>query len=156
LDSPTKGGRYLDSPTKGRRYWDSPTKGGRYWDSPTKGERYLDSPTKGGRYLDSPTKDGRAAILVTGKWLSPDDDDDDDDEKYTMKTDLQFTDHDLIPARNVSFAAMQGPASGSNVRYYPTYGQDELRNVVKQRQGVLQGCSFSLYLFNIFIDYIIG
>jgi hypothetical protein len=33
---------------------------------------------------------------------------------------LQSTDHELIPARNASLAAMQGSASGSNVRYYPT------------------------------------
>jgi hypothetical protein len=30
------------------------------------------------------------------------------------------TDHELIPARNASLAAMHGSASGSNVRYYPT------------------------------------
>jgi hypothetical protein len=33
---------------------------------------------------------------------------------------LQSTDHELIPARNASLAAMQSYASGSNVRYYPT------------------------------------
>jgi hypothetical protein len=33
---------------------------------------------------------------------------------------LQSTDHELIPARNESLAAMHGSASGSNVRYYPT------------------------------------
>jgi hypothetical protein len=31
------------------------------------------------------------------------------------------TDHELIAARNVSLAAMHGIASGSNVRYYPTW-----------------------------------
>jgi len=30
------------------------------------------------------------------------------------------TDHELIPESNASLAAMQGSASGSNVRYYPT------------------------------------
>jgi hypothetical protein len=30
------------------------------------------------------------------------------------------TDHELIPARNASLAAVHGSASGSNVRYYPT------------------------------------
>jgi predicted aconitase len=34
--------------------------------------------------------------------------------------DVQSTDHELIPARNASLAAMQGSASGSNVRYYLT------------------------------------
>jgi hypothetical protein len=34
---------------------------------------------------------------------------------------LQNTDHELIPARNASLAAMQGSASGSNVRYYPKW-----------------------------------
>jgi hypothetical protein len=33
---------------------------------------------------------------------------------------LQSTDHELIPARNASLEAMQGSASGINVRYYPT------------------------------------
>jgi hypothetical protein len=32
---------------------------------------------------------------------------------------LLSTDHELIPARNASLAAMQGSAKGSNVRYYP-------------------------------------
>jgi hypothetical protein len=30
------------------------------------------------------------------------------------------TDHELIPARNASLAAVHGSARGSNVRYYPT------------------------------------
>jgi hypothetical protein len=33
---------------------------------------------------------------------------------------IHTTDHELIPARSASLAAMQGSASGSNVRYYPT------------------------------------
>jgi hypothetical protein len=33
---------------------------------------------------------------------------------------LLSTDHEMIPVRNASLAAMQGSASGSNVRYYPT------------------------------------
>jgi hypothetical protein len=33
---------------------------------------------------------------------------------------IQFIEHKLIPARNASLAAMQGSASGNNVRYYPT------------------------------------
>jgi hypothetical protein len=33
---------------------------------------------------------------------------------------LQSTDHELVPARNASLAAMQGFANGSNVLYYPT------------------------------------
>jgi hypothetical protein len=33
---------------------------------------------------------------------------------------VQHTDHELILARNASFAAMQGSASESNFRYYPT------------------------------------
>jgi hypothetical protein len=32
----------------------------------------------------------------------------------------QSTDHELIPARDVSLAAIQSSASESNVRYYPT------------------------------------
>jgi hypothetical protein len=40
--------------------------------------------------------------------------------KTCMQANVQSTDHKLIPTRNVSHAAMQGSASGSNVRYYPT------------------------------------
>jgi hypothetical protein len=36
------------------------------------------------------------------------------------RSDILSTDHELIPARNASIAALQGSASGSNVRYYPT------------------------------------
>jgi hypothetical protein len=32
---------------------------------------------------------------------------------------LQSTDLKLIPARNANLTAMQGSASGNNVRYYP-------------------------------------
>jgi hypothetical protein len=40
---------------------------------------------------------------------------------------LQSTDHELIPARNASLAAVQGSASGSSVRYYPTWKHSSLR-----------------------------
>jgi hypothetical protein len=40
---------------------------------------------------------------------------------------VQSTDHELIPARNASLSAMQGSASGSNVRYYPTWKHSPLR-----------------------------
>jgi hypothetical protein len=36
-----------------------------------------------------------------------------------LSAQVQSTDHELFPARNASVAAMQGSASGSNVRYYP-------------------------------------
>jgi hypothetical protein len=41
--------------------------------------------------------------------------------KETDTWSLQSTDDDLIPARNVSLAAMLGSTSGSNVRYYSTW-----------------------------------
>jgi hypothetical protein len=34
---------------------------------------------------------------------------------------IQSTDHELIPARNVGLAAVQGSATGSNVGYYSTW-----------------------------------
>jgi hypothetical protein len=37
----------------------------------------------------------------------------------TFTLNVQPTDHKLIPARSASLAAIQGSASGSNVRYYP-------------------------------------
>jgi hypothetical protein len=37
-----------------------------------------------------------------------------------IKLYIQSTDHELIPARNAGLATVQGSASGSNVRYYPT------------------------------------
>jgi hypothetical protein len=40
---------------------------------------------------------------------------------------VQATDHELIPARNASLAAMQSSASGSNVRYYPTWKHSHLK-----------------------------
>jgi hypothetical protein len=39
---------------------------------------------------------------------------------------LLFTDHELIPAKSASLAAMQGSASVSNVRYYPTFKHSPL------------------------------
>jgi hypothetical protein len=41
--------------------------------------------------------------------------------RKVQSTDTKSTVHryELIPARNASLAAMQGSASGSNVRYYP-------------------------------------
>jgi hypothetical protein len=33
---------------------------------------------------------------------------------------VQSTEHELIPARDASLAAIQGSATGSNVRYYLT------------------------------------
>jgi hypothetical protein len=36
------------------------------------------------------------------------------------KRHVQSTDHELIPARYASLAAMHGSASGNNIRYYPT------------------------------------
>jgi hypothetical protein len=36
-------------------------------------------------------------------------------------------DHELIPARNSSIAAMQGSASGNNVRYYSTWKHSPLK-----------------------------
>jgi hypothetical protein len=47
---------------------------------------------------------------------------------------LQSTCHELIPARNASLVAMQGSASGSNVRYYPTWKH----SLLKERNE--QGC----------------
>jgi hypothetical protein len=38
-----------------------------------------------------------------------------------MSTRLQSTDHEVIVARNASLVAMHGSASGSNIRYYPTW-----------------------------------
>jgi hypothetical protein len=43
------------------------------------------------------------------------------------------TDHELIPARNASLAAMQGSATGSNVRYYPTWKYSPLKD--RNEQG---------------------
>jgi hypothetical protein len=40
---------------------------------------------------------------------------------------LQPTDHELIPARNASLAAMQVSASESNIRYYPTQKYSPLK-----------------------------
>jgi hypothetical protein len=37
-----------------------------------------------------------------------------------VKFTVQSADHELIPTRNASLAAIQGSMSGSNVRYYPT------------------------------------
>jgi hypothetical protein len=45
---------------------------------------------------------------------------------------LQFVDHELIPARNASLPAMQGSASGSNVRYYPTWKHSPLKQINDQ------------------------
>jgi hypothetical protein len=43
------------------------------------------------------------------------------------------TDHELIPARNATLAAMQGSASGSKVRYYPTWKHSSLKE--RNEQG---------------------
>jgi hypothetical protein len=40
--------------------------------------------------------------------------------KLKKKKTVQSKDHELIPARDASLAAMQGSASGSNVCYYQT------------------------------------
>jgi hypothetical protein len=40
---------------------------------------------------------------------------------------LQSTYHELVPAKNASLEAMQGSASGSNVRYYPTSKHSPLK-----------------------------
>jgi hypothetical protein len=47
---------------------------------------------------------------------------------------VQSTDHELIPARIASLAAMPGSASGINVCYYPTWKHSP----VKERNE--QGC----------------
>jgi hypothetical protein len=39
---------------------------------------------------------------------------------HCMEVHVLSTDHELIPTKNASLAAMLGSASGSNVRYYPT------------------------------------
>jgi hypothetical protein len=44
-----------------------------------------------------------------------------------IRTYLQPTDHEMIPARNASLAAMKGSASGSNVYYYPTWKHSPLK-----------------------------
>jgi hypothetical protein len=44
---------------------------------------------------------------------------------------LQYTDHELIPAMNASVVAMQGSASGSNVRYYSTWKHSPLKEMNK-------------------------
>jgi hypothetical protein len=46
---------------------------------------------------------------------------------------VQSTDHELIPARLASLAAIQGSASGSNVHYYPTRKHSPLKE--RNEQG---------------------
>jgi hypothetical protein len=45
---------------------------------------------------------------------------------------VQSTDHELIPATNASLAAVQGSASGSNVRYDPTWIYSSLKEINEQ------------------------
>jgi hypothetical protein len=40
---------------------------------------------------------------------------------------IQSTDHELIPAKNASLAAMQSSASGSNIRYSPMWKNSPLK-----------------------------
>jgi hypothetical protein len=53
---------------------------------------------------------------------------------FPIRLMLQSTDHEFIPAMNASLAAMQGSASGSNVRYYLTWKHSPLK------EGNEQGC----------------
>jgi hypothetical protein len=46
--------------------------------------------------------------------------------------------HELIPATNASLAAMQGSASGSNVRYYPTWKHSPLIENIKKAVKILK------------------
>jgi hypothetical protein len=43
-----------------------------------------------------------------------------------------YIDHELIPSRNASLAAMQCSASGSSVRYYPTWKHSPFKERNKQ------------------------
>jgi hypothetical protein len=52
---------------------------------------------------------------------------------YLIAYDLLSTDHELIPARNASLAAMQGSDSESNVRYYPTWKHSSFKQRNEQR-----------------------
>jgi hypothetical protein len=45
---------------------------------------------------------------------------------------LVSTDNELITERNVNLAAMQSSASGSNVRYYPTWKHSPLKEINEQ------------------------
>jgi hypothetical protein len=45
----------------------------------------------------------------------------------TREANVLSTDHEMIPARNTSLAAMHGSASGSNVCYYPTRKHSSLK-----------------------------
>jgi hypothetical protein len=51
---------------------------------------------------------------------------------------VQSTDHELILARNASLTAMQGPASRSNVRYYPTWKHSPLKERNEQGCTIIQ------------------
>jgi hypothetical protein len=52
---------------------------------------------------------------------------------YKIRSEVRLlsTDHELIPARNASLAAMHGSVSGSNVRYYPTWKHSPFKGLLQ-------------------------
>jgi hypothetical protein len=60
--------------------------------------------------------------------------------KFQFSESVRSIDHELIPARNLSLVAIQCSASGSNIRYYPSWKHLPLKERNEQGYTMLPNC----------------